>query len=77
MNNPKYYWSGTKSELIVLCYAIYVNKLNVKETCSLLFDLLGEKLTHNPYDNVYQMRRRKKKMATSVLYKSFKKCFDC
>ena len=86
MKDKKIFWNGTKSELIELCYALYVNKLiegenlhmlNFKETCSLVFDLLGEKLTHNPYDNVYQMRRRKKKMATSVLYKSFKKCFDC
>ena len=57
MNNRKHYWSGTKSELIELCYALYVNKLiegenlhmlNFKETCSLVFGLLGEKLPHNP-----------------------------
>ena len=86
MNNRKYYWNGTKSELIELCYALYANKLiegenlhmlNFKETCSLVFDLLGEKLPHNPYDSVYQMRLRKRKMAGSILYKSFKKCFDC
>ena len=86
MNNQKIYWNGTKSELVEICYALYTNKLiegdnnhllNFKETCNLVFDLLGVKLTHNPYDNVYQMRRRKKKTSTSVLYKSFKKCFDC
>ena len=54
-----------------------LHMLNFKETCSLVFDLLGEKLPHNPYDSVYQMRLRKKKMAGSILYKSFKKCFDC
>ena len=86
MNNRKYYWNGTKSELIELCYALYANKLiegenlhmlNFKETCSLVFDLLGEKLPNNPYDSMAHMRKRKKKESTSILYKSFKKCFDC
>ena len=51
--------------------------LNFKETCSLVFDLLGEKLPHNLYDSMAHMRKRKKKESTSILYKSFKKCFDC
>ena len=26
MNNRKYYWNGTKSELIELCYVLYETK---------------------------------------------------
>ena len=86
MNNQKYYWSGTKSELLEICYALSANNLiegdnlhmlNFIETCNLLFELFGEKLPKNPYDSMSHMRKRRKKEANSLLYKSYKKCFDC
>lgn len=86
MNRRKIFWSGNKLELIELCYALYTCKLledynqhhlKFKTICEVVFDLLGERLPHNPYESVCYMRRRKKKESLSMLYKSFKKCFDC
>ena len=86
MNNKNIYWNGTKSELLEICFALSVNKLiegdnlhmlNFKETCNLVFDLFGEKLPKNPYDSMSRMKKRRKKEANSLLFKSYKKCFDC
>ena len=86
MNNQKYYWSGTKSELIEMCYALYASKCiedfdgksqSFKKTCKLVFNMFGLECPINPDLRIWQMRRRKKKEASSWLYKSYKKTFDC
>ena len=86
MKNDKIYWSGTKSELIELCYALYSSKCiedfdgksqSFKKICQLVFNMFGLVSPINPDLRIWQMRKRKKKEASSWLYKSFKKTFDC
>ncbi|WP_044124759.1 hypothetical protein, partial [Segatella paludivivens] len=45
--------------------------------CKLVFDLFGLECPINPDLRIWQMRRKKKKEASSWLYKSYKKTFDC
>ena len=86
MNNKNIYWNGTKSELIELCYALYTSKRiedydrknpSFIKLCKVIFAMFGLICPINPCLRICQMRKRKKKEASSWLYKSFKKTFDC
>ena len=85
MNNQRIYWSGTKSELLELCYALHVCKLiedydgntpTFLEICKMAFDYFNINSPQYPYLRICQMKQRKKKKASSLLYKSYKKVFE-
>ena len=69
MNNRKYYWNGTKSELIELCYALYTSKRiedydrknpSFIKLCKVIFAMFGLICPINPCLRICQMRKRKK-----------------
>lgn len=85
MNNRKYYWNGTKSELIELCYVLYETKriedydgktVTFLELCNVAFDLFQLKSPKYPYLRISQMKLRKNKESSNFLYKAIKKIFN-
>ena len=85
MKDKKIFWNGTKSELIELCYVLYVSKriedydgktVTFLDLCKVAFDLFQLKSPKYPYLRISQMKQRKNKEVSNFLYKAIKKIFN-